>query len=240
MYECIDSNNYLYSVEQYCLLKKSNNHPTHIYCPFCNNRVYIRAENSDETTHFMHSAGTSCSSNDYSKLFNSTGFKKSKTELLALKFNILSFSYDIFTHIQTTFQITISTQEFISILKKIVNLKVIDLLYVTPEVIPYIWINEFGKYGNRLFLYTNKYNKKVNKLWNLSPTSKKNVVLCVDKNSDNKISRTIIPVDTTFLDNPSTNIPISFITSIIPEIFTSLKIDECYHDLLIKDLLSNV
>lgn len=240
MYECVDSNNLIYSIEQYCLLKKDKQHPRNIYCPFCNNKIFIRGENSKEKTHFMHSGGTSCSTTDYQKLFSSNGVRKSKAEILSLKLNILSFSYNIYNHIQNTFNITISTQEFIEIIEKLIKKKVLELLDVTAAIIPYIWINEFGRYKNKLFLYTNSHNSEITKLWNLSQNSKKDIILCIHKNNSNKLTRTIIPVDTSFLDNPSEHIPISFITGIVPKIFIALNIDESYYDLLIKDLLSNV
>lgn len=238
MYECIDSNNNIYSIEEYCLLKKDRKQPKLIYCPFCNNKVSIRGENSKERTHFMHKP--SCSTKNYKDLFTSPGFKKSKSEILSLKLSILSFSYDIFNHIQNTFNIVISPQEFVTILKKLVNKNVLKLLDVTPSIIPYIWINELGRYKNNLFLYTNSYNKELTRLWNLSPNSKKDIILCVTKNSNNTIDRHVIHIDTSFLNNASTHIPISFIKDIIPEIFNALNIDESYHDMLVKDLLSNV
>lgn len=238
MYECIDSNSILYSIEDYCLLKKVKRQPNPIYCPFCNNKVFIRGENSKEKTHFMHTP--SCSTINYKHLFGSTGVKKSKTEILSLKFSIVSFSYDIFNHIQNTFNISISPQEFIDMLEKLVKKKVLELLDITPEIIPYIWINELGRYKNKLFLYTNSYNKEIDKIWNLSPNSKKDIILCIDKNSNNTITRITIPIDTSFLDNPTTHIPVPFIDNIIPQIYTALNIDKSYHDFLLKDLLSNV
>lgn len=239
MYECIDLNNHIYSTEEYCLLKKDKKHPKQIYCPFCINKVFLRGEHSKEKTHFMHSKGTSCSTIDYKKLFSSNGVKKSKAEILSLKFNIVSFSYNIFNHIQNTFNITISPQEFTDILEKLGKKKIIELLDITPSIIPYIWINELGRYKDKLFLYTNSNNKEINKLWNLSPNSKKNIVLCISKDHNKKITRTHIPVDTSFLDNPSTRIPISFIKQIIPNILNALNIDKEYEELIIRDLLSS-
>ena len=252
MYECIDSNNSFFSIEDYCLLKKVNRHPIPVYCPFCNNKVYIRGENSKEKTHFMHTP--SCSTTNYKNLFGSTGLKKSNTDILSLKFSILSFSYDIFNHILSTFNINIYPLEFVNILEKLVKKKVLELLDVTSEIIPYICINELGRYKNKVFLfivlvnflfdkvflYTNSYNKEIDKLWNLSPNSKKDIILCVDKNVNNTITRLTIPIDASFLENPTTHIPVSFIENIIPQIFTALNIDEIYHDFLLKDLLSNV
>lgn len=238
MYECIDSNNLIYSIEEYCLLKKDKKQPKLIYCPFCSNKVFIRGENSKEKTHFMHNP--SCSANNYKDLFLSNGSKKSKSEILSLKLSILSFSYNIFNHIQNTFNIIISPQEFVNILDKLVKKRVLELLDVTPEIIPYIWINELGRYKNKLFLYTNSYNKEITKLWNLSSNSQKNIILCFNKNINNTITRSVIPVDTSFLNNASTDIPISFIKAIIPKVFNALNISESFHDILVKDLLSNV
>lgn len=238
MYKCIDSNNLIYSTEEYCLLKKAKKHPKHIYCPFCNNKVFIRGENSKEKTHFMHSGGTSCSITNYKKLFSSNGVKKSPNEILSLKFSIFSFSYDIFMHIQSKFNIVITPQEFTNILKKIVDKKVLELLDITPEIIPYICINELGRYNNTLFLYTNSSNKNIDKLWNMS--SKKDIILCVNKNNDNTIKRSTIQIDNNFLQNPIESIPLHFIDNIVPEIFNSLGIDQCYEDLLLKYLLSQV
>jgi hypothetical protein len=238
MYECIDSNYQLYSIKEYCLLKKDNKQPQPIYCPFCNNKASIRGENSKEKTHFMHTP--TCSTKNYKNLFASKGLKKSKSEVFSLKLNILSFSYNIFNQIQNTFNIVISPQEFINILDKLVKKKVLELVGVTPATIPYVWVNELGRYKNKLFLYTNSNNKEITKLWNISPNSQKDIILCFNKNSTNTITRSVIPVDTSFLNNASTHIPTSFIKAIVPKVFNALNINESFHDILVKDLLSNV
>lgn len=235
MYECIDSNNKIYSVDDYCLLKKKNKQPNKIYCPFCNVKAFIRGENSKEKTHFMHTP--TCEITNYKNIFTSNGNKKSKNEILSLKFNILNSSYDIYRYIQEIFEISISPNLFIIILNKIIHKKVLELQGVNVSLIPYIWINELGSYNNKLFLYTNKCNDNIKKIWNLNH-SKKDIILCITRNIDNTISRNIIPVDTNYFNSRSSHMTTNFLKDIIPDIFSTLKIDSIYHELLIRDLIS--
>lgn len=236
MYECIDSSNKIYSVEDYCLLKKTNNHPKEIYCPLCNIKVYIRGENSISSTHFMHKTKKFCLNKDYSELFNSSSKRKSKEDVCYLKYTIIKFSYDIFMHIKNTFNINITHIEFLNILKNIREKNVLKLLDITPEIIPYIFINELGTYKNMTFLYTNSINENNNKLWNLS--NKKDCILCVVKNSNQIINKFKIPIDKTFLQNPYKKIPFEFIVDIIPKIYECLKIDYCFENQLLEELLN--
>lgn len=241
MYNCIDSKDKQYSIQEYCLLKKTNREPKQIYCPFCTNKLYIRAENSLRQTHFMHCNNTTCLSKDYKDIFGRYSIKKTKNEILCLKFNILFYSYDIFKHIQKKFNLKITPEDFVNLLKKIVDKKVLNLLNIKPEHIAYICINELGIYNNRTFLYTNKFNSDMSKLWNLSHSSEKNIILSIEQLDNNKIIRSTIPIDTNFLGLITSNvIPINFISKIIPNIFYALKIDSNYHEILLKDILEYV
>lgn len=237
MYECIDSLNKLYSIDEYCILKKENKQPDKIFCPFCNTEAFIRAENSKERTHFMHRP--TCEITNYKDIFPNYGNKKSKEEILALKFNILSSSYDIYRYIEKTFNLLISPKLFISILNKIIKKQVLNLQGITTSIIPYIWINELGALDNKLFLYTNKCSTKMKKIWNLN-NSKKDIILCINKNSNNTISRSVIPIDTLAFDSIESKMTMAFLKNIIPNIFDALRIDSSYHELLLRDLLSCV
>lgn len=236
MYECIDADNNLYFVDEYCLLKKQNNHPKEIFCPFCSNKLRICAENSNKRTHFAHRSGESCIQKDYSILFNSTGKIKDKSEILNLKIDILNFSYYIFEHIKNSFSINITVELFIKILAKLVNKNVLKFSDITPELIPYIWINILGEYKNTLYLYTNsKHTKPSNKLWNMS--DRKDIILCFTKTSDNKVKQFAIPINTHFLDNTKKDITISFYADIVRlDIHNALKIPQNYHEELLKNL----
>ena len=201
-----------------------------------------------------------CEITNYKDIFPNYGHKKSKEEILALKFNILSSSYDIYRYIEKTFNLLISPKLFISILNKIIKkqvvilwrlktcfliilfnieIQVLNLQGITTSIIPYIWINELGALDNKLFLYTNKCSTKMKKIWNLN-NSKKDIILCINKNSNNTISRSVIPIDTLAFDSIESKMTMAFLKNIIPNIFDALRIDSSYHELLLRDLLSCV
>jgi hypothetical protein len=81
-------------------------------------------------------------------------------------------------------------------------------------------------------------NTNIDKIWNLS--SNKNIVLCIKKLKDNKIKRSIIPINNNFLNTNPNPIPTTFIRDVIPEIFQILSIENFYEDSLLKDLLTYV
>lgn len=237
MYSCIDSSNNYYTVDEYCLLKKENKHPKIILCPFCGNTVFIRAENSQERTHFMHGKGTSCSNKTYKDFFNTPGRRKTQEEITVLKHQIFINSFYIWEKIYQYFSILLPVDEFLSILNKLVNKHhILTLINITSEHMPYVITNELGHFNDINFLYTNYKNASNYKLWNLS--DKKDCVLCVTKDENNKISRYIIHVNL----EPYTKkrIPMDFVTSIIPGIFNSLQIENKDEDQLIKELLKHV
>ena len=238
MYRCIDSSNNIYTVKEYCLLKNNSNEPKRIFCPFCQNKLYLRGKNSLYKTHFMHCNNTSCSNVDYDKLFKSKGKEKTKEEILILKLNIISFSYQIFRKIKECFIPDLTTYLYLENMKKINKSKVLKLKNTTPTLIPYIWINELGNYNDKSFLFTNRYNLKTDKIWNYS--SQKNIILCIQQLKNNKFKRYVIPLDYNFLYDYDTKIPIEFITSIVPKIFDIFSLDEFSVEFILKDLLSHV
>ena len=237
MYSCIDSLNNYYTVNEYCLLKKELNHPKTIFCPFCENSVSIRAENSQEQTHFKHANNTSCSNKTYEYYFNTPGKRKTQEEIKELKHQIFLKCFYIYDKIYQHFHLILPISTFLSVLNKLVRKnRLLSLINITPEHMPFIIVNELGNFDDISYLYTNFRNSASLKLWNL--TNKKDCVLCVKKDKNNKVERFVVTVN---LDSYITSkIPINFITSIIPDIFESLQIYSHDEDLLIKELLKHV
>ncbi len=238
MYRCIDIFDNIYTVEQYCLLKTGMKEPKKIFCPFCQNKLYLRGKNSLYKTHFMHSNNTSCSNVDYDKLFKNNGKHKTKEQIILLKLNIISFSYQIFTQIKNYFIPNLTTSEFLLTMNKLIKSKALKLQNTTPSLIAYIWINELGSYSDKSYLFTNKNNLNKNKIWNFS--SQKNIILCIQQLKDNKYKRITIPLNYDFLYNCNEKIPINFIKSITPKIFDIFSLDEFTTEFILKDLLAHV
>lgn len=243
MFYCINTNNHLVHIEDYCIESKINGISSSSFCPFCGKELIVRAKNSNEKTHFSHKANQSCSCKSYAEFFSSVGHSKSLEDIENLKESIVKNSYKIFFKLQSEYINSLDTTLFIKILKKVVTPKNLKLRNLTCNHIPYIWLNELGKFDNKVYLYTNsrkldltKSEFKIPSLWNT--TEKKDIVIIAQENEDKTISRTITPIDLNFLD---TNIeyPCKFLYDITAlKIFDILSLSSDKSELLIKYLLN--
>lgn len=185
----------------------------------------------------MHAKNTSCSNKRYKDYFDNPGKRKSHEEIKKLRHEIFLSCFYIFEIIYQHFHIILPIKTFLSILNKLVRKnQLLTLINITPEHMPFIIVNELGHFEDISYLYTNSINNVNLKLWNM--TNKKDCVLCVKKDKNNKVIRFVVNVN---LD-PYTisTIPLDFITSIIPDIFGSLQIDIHDEDELIKELFKHV
>lgn len=243
MFYCINANNYIVHIEDYCIVSKIKEVYTPVFCPICCKGLIVRGKNSNEKTHFSHKPKQSCSYKSYEEFFNSTGHSKTPEEIETLKESIIKNSYKIFLHLQSKYINTLDTTLFIKILKKVANTKILKLRNLSCSHIPYIWLNELGKFNNKVYLYTNSKKVDVNNskfklpyLWNT--TEKKDIIITAEENADKTISRTITPIDLNFLD---CNIEFSY--KFLSEI-TSLKIFDIFSltseksELIIKEMLN--
>ncbi|MDU4950803.1 MAG: competence protein CoiA family protein [Clostridium sp.] len=242
MFYCINANNHIVHIEDYCIESKIKGVYTPAFCPFCGKELIVRAKNSDEKTHFSHKPKQSCSYKSYAEFFNSTGHSKTSEEIENLKESIIKNSYKIFLHLQSEYINSLDIILFIKILKKVANPKTLKLRNITCNHIPYIWLNELGKFNNKVYLYTNSRKVNLNSLqFKMSPlwntTEKKDIFITAEELKDKTISRTITPIDLYYLDN---DIPFSY--SFLSDI-TALKIFNIFsltsekYELILKELL---
>ncbi|WP_200269801.1 hypothetical protein [Clostridium yunnanense] len=196
----------------------------------------MRAENSQEKTHFCHKKNTSCSSVDYKKLFDSSSRKKTTEEILQIKLEIIRSSYRIFKSIEQQFAINITEEMYITIFSKLLDKKVLNLLNITPNHIPYIWVNELGYYENTSYLYTNLGNVNLAKVWNLS--SKKDSVICISEDKNGYACTSIVEVDLDCLNILSNRIPIWFLSKTIPSLLEIINLETSQSENLLKELLN--
>lgn len=245
MYVCSDKLGNIYKIDNFRLLNQKDLAPTKIFCPYCRNEVRLRSHNSNKKAHFFHLPNTSCSATNYSYLFKGTTNKKTKNEILALKFNIFSSSYDIYKHIEKTFNITLTHNLFLDILDKLIKFNILELVDMSPEIIPYVWINTLKSYkqNNNIktyYLYTNSCNNEYKQIWNFY--SDKNIILRIEEiPNSSSFSYNKIPVELDFISKNIYGSPnLSFIQKIVPRIFDVLKIPKIYEDLLLKDLLNEI
>ena len=242
MFYCINANNHIVHIEDYCIESKIKGVYTPAFCPFCGKELIVRAKNSDEKTHFSHNPKQSCSYKSYAEFFNSTGHSKTSEEIENLKESIIKNSYKIFLHLQSEYINSLDIILFIKILKKVANPKTLKLRNITCNHIPYIWLNELGKLNNKVYLYTNSRKVNLNSLqFKMSPlwntTEKKDIFITAEELKDKTISRTITPIDLYYLDN---DIPFSY--SFLSDI-TALKIFNIFsltsekYELILKELL---
>ncbi|NME63717.1 competence protein CoiA family protein [Clostridium cadaveris] len=242
MFYCINANNHIVHIEDYCIESKIKGVYTPAFCPFCGKELIVRAKNSDEKTHFSHKPKQSCSYKSYAEFFNSTGHSKTSEEIENLKESIIKNSYKIFLHLQSEYINSLDIILFIKILKKVANPKTLKLRNITCNHIPYIWLNELGKLNNKVYLYTNSRKVNLNSLqFKMSPlwntTEKKDIFITAEELKDKTISRTITPIDLYYLDN---DIPFSY--SFLSDI-TALKIFNIFsltsekYELILKELL---
>lgn len=242
MFYCINANNHIIHIEDYCIESKIKGVYTPAFCPFCGKELIVRAKNSDEKTHFSHKPKQSCSYKSYTEFFNSTGHSKSSDEIENLKESIIKNSYKIFLHLQSEYINSLDTTLFIKILKKVVNPKNLKLRNLTCNHIPYIWLNEIGKFNNKVYLYTNSRKVDLNSLqfkmpylWNT--TEKKDIVIIAQENNDKTISRTITPIDLKFLDCNS-DFSYKFLSEITSlKIFDILSLTSEKSEIILKELL---
>lgn len=242
MFYCITANNHIAHIEDYCIESEIKGGYTPAFCPFCGKELIVRAKNSNEKTHFSHKPKQSCSYKSYSEFFNSTGHSKTSEEIENLKESIIKNSYKIFIHLQSEYINSLDTLLFIKILKKVSNPKTLKLRNITCNHIPYIWLNELGKFNNKVYLYTNSRKVDLNSLqfkmpylWNT--TEKKDIVIIAQENNDKTISRTITPIDLNFLDCNS-DFSYKFLSEItLLKIFDILSLTSKKSELIIKELL---
>ena len=119
MFYCINANNHIVHIEDYCIESKIKGVYTPAFCPFCGKELIVRAKNSDEKTHFSHKPKQSCSYKSYAEFFNSTGHSKTSEEIENLKESIIKNSYKIFLHLQSEYINSLDIILFIKILKKL-------------------------------------------------------------------------------------------------------------------------
>lgn len=242
MFYCINSNNHIVNIEDYCIESKLNGVYPPVFCPFCGKRLIIKAINSNEKTHFAHKPKQSCSYKSYSELFKSSGTPKTSVDIENLKESIILNSYKIFLKLKSEYIPILDANLFIKILKKVSNPKILKLRSLTCNYIPYIWLNELGKFDNKIYLYTNSkkldfsmVHFKMPPLWNT--TEKKDIIITAEELKDKTISRTITPIDLYYLDNA---IPFSY--SFLSDI-TALKIFDIFSltseksEIILKELL---
>lgn len=245
MFYCINSNNHIVHIEDYCIESKIKGTYLPTFCPFCGNELIVRAQNSNEKTHFSHKPNQSCSYKSYEEFFNSTGRSKTPEEIENLKESIIKNSNKIFRHLKDEYINSLDTTLFIKILKKVANPKILKLRNITCNHIPYIWLNELGKFDNKIYLYTNSKKVDLNSLhfkkpylWNT--TEKKDIIIIAQENNDKIISRTITPINLNFLDCNS-DFSYEFLCEINSlKIFDILSLTSEKYELIIKDLLNIV
>ncbi|NWK12376.1 competence protein CoiA family protein [Clostridium cadaveris] len=243
MFYCINANNHIVHIEDYCIESKLNGVYPPVFCPFCGKELIVRAKNSDEKTHFAHKPKQSCSYKSYTEFFNSTGHSKTSEDIENLKESIIKNSYKIFQQLQSEYINSLDTYLFIKTLKKVANPKTLKLRNLTCIHIPYIWLNELGKFNNKVYLYTNSRKLdltnlqfKMPYLWNTA--EKKDIIITAEENMDKTISRTITPIDSNFLDY-NTDCSYKFLSEI-----TSLKIFDVFsltsekYEIILKELLN--
>ncbi|WP_066893458.1 competence protein CoiA family protein [Clostridium nigeriense] len=243
MFYSITDNNRIIHINDYRLESENKGVYSPTFCPFCGKELFVRAKNSNEKTHFSHKRNQSCSFKSYTEFFNSAGHTKTSEEIEIFKECIIKNLYQIFLKLQSDFIYSLDTTLFLKILKKVSNPKILKLRNLNCNHIPYIWLNELGKFDNQVYLYTNSGKLDLNKLkykipylWNI--TEKKDIIIIAQENKDNTISRTIIPIDLNFLDY---NFEYSY--KFLSEI-TSLKIFDIFSisseksELILKELLN--
>lgn len=105
---------------------------------------------------------------------------------------------------------------------------------MSPEIIPYVWINTLKKYKKNnietYYFYTSSYNNEYKQIWNFY--SDKNIILCIKEisNSDH-FSYREIPVELDFISKNIYGSPsCTFIQNMVPRIFDILKIPKIYED----------
>lgn len=242
MFYCIDDNNHIVEIEDYCIESKMKGFYATALCPFCGKELIVRARNSDEKTHFSHKPNQSCSYKSYAEFFSSSGTSKTSEDIENLKESIIKNSYKIFLKLQSEYINLLDTTLFIKILEKVANPNILKLRNLTCNHIPYIWLNELGKFKNKVYLYTNSRKLDLNKiqfkmpyLWNT--TEKKDIIIIAEELNDKTISRIITPIDLCFSDNN-----IKFSSKFLSDI-TSLKIFDIFSlssdkaELILKELL---
>lgn len=241
MFYCINENNHIVDIEDYCIESKMKGSSPIALCPLCGKKLIVRAKNSNEKAHFSHKPNQSCSYKSYEEFFSSTGYSKTSADIETLKESIIKNSYKIFLKLKSEYVVSLDTTLFIKVLKKVANPKILKLRNLTCNHIPYIWLNELGKFDNKVYLYTNSKKLDLTKiyetpyLWNT--TEKKDIIITAEELHDKTISRTITPIDLCFIDDN-----IQFTYNFLSDI-TSLKIFDIFllssykSELILKELL---
>lgn len=181
MFYCINVNNHIVDIEEYCIESKIKGVYSPVFCLFCGKDLIVRAKNSSKKTHFSHKPNQSCSYKSYTEFFNSAGYSKTPEDIENFKESIIKNSYKIFLKLQSEYINSLDSALFIKILKKVANPKTLKLRNLTCNHIPYIWLNELGKFDNKVYIYTNsrkldltKLQFKMPCLWN---TTEKKILL---------------------------------------------------------------
>ena len=243
MFKCIDTTNSIVDIKDYCLISKIKESPYDAFCPFCNNSLIVKAINSQEKTHFAHKPKQSCSYKSYEEFFKSSGHSKTQEEITEFKKSIIKNLYIIFMKLQSDFIPTLNTTLFLKIMRKVAEPKILKLRNINYTHIPYIWLNELGKFENKVYLYTNsekldlsKFQFNIPPLWNT--TDKKDIIITAEETSDNSILRTITPVDLNFSNN-TVQMPTKFLANITRlQIFNIFSLEASDSENLLKELLN--
>lgn len=236
MYTCVDKNNYIIDIDEYCTNIKLYNTSSEIFCPNCGKQVIVRAKNSINRTHFSHKPNESCSYKSYDDLFHSKGNPKTSQDILCLKIDIIKYSYTIFSIIQTNFIPTLTVDLFLNTLKSATTTKILKLQKVTCQHIPYIWLNELGKYNNKVYLYTtsDRLNSAKRKLWNLS--TKKDILITTELLLNKQICSKVTNINLTS-EYISPNL--DFINKILNRIFIILDLNDQEQDNVMHSIFNN-
>lgn len=243
MFNCIDNNNHIIDIEEFCTNSKLFDTYSSAFCPFCGKTLIVKAKNSIERTHFSHKPKQSCCYKSYADFFHSKGIPKTSQDILKLKKDIIKHSYSIFHKIQSNYIDSLSIDIYLKVLKKVSNPKILKLRNLYCEHIPYIWLNELGKYNNKIYLYTtsdkiNWKNPIFNKplLWNTS--SKKDIIITAEEMPNKQISRTITPINLTLANYPIV-IQLNFLNKIINNLFNIFNLSTEEREITLKELLNN-